>query len=44
MGIRTVAAVLAAMSAPLAQADSFSYVGFLDPTNPNDVFITSFTS
>lgn len=43
MGIRTVAAVLAAMSAPLAQADSFSYVGFLDPTNPNDVFITSFT-
>jgi hypothetical protein len=35
--------VLAALLAPLAHADGFSYVGTLDPENPNDVFITSFT-
>lgn len=27
----------------LASADTFSYVGTLDPANPNDVFLASFT-
>ncbi|CAN5432257.1 hypothetical protein BH11PSE9_BH11PSE9_17160 [soil metagenome] len=35
--------VLAALLAPLAHAQAVSYVGALDPENPNDVFITSFT-
>lgn len=37
------ALVLAALIAPLAHADGWSYVGSLAPTDPNDVFITSFT-
>ena len=42
LGVFVLIALLA-LGAPLAHADGFLYVGALDPENPNDVFITSFT-
>ena len=43
MKIRLCAALMAASLAPFAHADTLSFVGTLDATNPNDVFQTSFT-
>lgn len=44
IGPRAIVALLVAvLLAPLAHASGTSFVGSLDPLNPNDVFITSFT-